>query len=52
MMDSTPNFEQKPHKVSLIQFTEAEVEETILSMDERKGPAPDDISPSIVKKSA
>ena len=36
-----------PHKVSLIQFTETEIEEAILGLDGQKGPGPDGIPPSI-----
>jgi hypothetical protein len=38
--------------VSLIQFTDEEVEKVTLNLDEQKGPGPDGISPSTVKKSA
>jgi hypothetical protein len=42
--------DQNQHKVSLIQFTETAVHEAILELDEQKGPGPDGISPSILKK--
>jgi Reverse transcriptase (RNA-dependent DNA polymerase) len=48
--DNLPNVEQNSHKVALIQFTEAEVVEAIMDLDEQKGPGPDGISPSILKK--
>jgi hypothetical protein len=36
--------------VSLIQFTELEIEEAILGLDGQKGSGPDGIPPSVLKK--
>jgi hypothetical protein len=41
MLDSISNEVQKSHKVSLIQFTEMEVEDVIFNLDEQKGPGSD-----------
>jgi hypothetical protein len=51
-MIDMPNLEQNPPKVSLIQFTESDIVEVILDLDEQKGPGPDGISPLILKKLA
>jgi Reverse transcriptase (RNA-dependent DNA polymerase) len=42
--------DQNQQKVSLIQFAETAVLEAILDLDEQKGPGPDGITPSILKK--
>jgi hypothetical protein len=46
----TPDSDDHQQKVSLLQFTENAVHEAILDLNEQKGPGPDGITPSILKK--
>jgi hypothetical protein len=44
-------FDENPFILSLIQFTEGDVEDAMMNVEEKKDiPGPDGISPSILKK--
>jgi hypothetical protein len=51
MLDTLPNNEHEPRKVSLVQLTQTANGEAILGLDEQKGPGPDGILPSTLKES-
>jgi hypothetical protein len=42
--------EHDSHKVSIVQLTQTAVKKAIIELDEQKGPGPDGISPSILRK--